>query len=129
LENFIAQHIQSGNRIPTLMSKSKHILFHGHCHQKALFGTDSIKTIFSSIADVVFEEIPSGCCGMAGSFGYEKEHYSISKKIGEEVLFPAIRAASKETAVIASGFSCRHQILDFTQQKAMHWVEIIDVAS
>ncbi len=129
LENYIAQHIKSGKKTPTLSSKAKHVLFHGHCHQKALFGTESIKTIFNKVKDIELAEIPSGCCGMAGSFGYEKEHYSLSKKIGEEILFPAIRDAAKDTTVIASGFSCRHQIHDFTQRKAMHWVEIIEVAN
>ncbi|MEM7659552.1 MAG: hypothetical protein AAF399_25780, partial [Bacteroidota bacterium] len=68
------------------------------------------------------EEIPSGCCGMAGSFGYEKEHYDLSQKIGEQVLFPAIRALNGE-AVVACGFSCRHQIADATGKQARHWVE------
>ena len=75
------------------------------------------------------EEIPSGCCGMAGSFGYEKEHYEISEKIGEEILFPAIRAAGKDSILIANGFSCRHQIEHFTQVKAKHWVEVVEVIS
>jgi Fe-S oxidoreductase len=71
------------------------------------------------------EEIPSGCCGMAGSFGYEKEHYDLSMKVGELVLFPAIRQLSDDMIIAASGTSCRHQIKDGTGKKALHPVEIL----
>ena len=69
--------------------------------------------------------IPSGCCGMAGSFGYEKEHYELSMQIGEMVLFPAVRAAGQEDLIAAPGTSCRHQIADGTGKKANHPVEIL----
>jgi Fe-S oxidoreductase len=69
-------------------------------------------------------EIDSGCCGMAGSFGYEKEHYEISKKIGSDRLFPAIENVSKDVAIIANGFSCRHQVEHFTKRKAIFWTEV-----
>ena len=71
------------------------------------------------------ETIPSGCCGMAGSFGYEKEHYDLSMQIGELVLFPAVRKQSAEVLVAAPGTSCRHQILDGTGRKALHPVDIL----
>ena len=71
------------------------------------------------------ETIPSGCCGMAGSFGYEKEHYDLSMKIGELVLFPAVRNQSSETIIAAPGTSCRHQIKDGTKKIAKHPVEIL----
>jgi Fe-S oxidoreductase len=71
------------------------------------------------------KEIPSGCCGMAGSFGYEKEHYNLSMKIGEMVLFPAVRKASEKTVIVAPGTSCRHQIKDGTGRKALHPVEVL----
>jgi len=71
------------------------------------------------------EEIPSGCCGMAGAFGYEKEHYDLSMKVGELVLFPAVRNSSKETLIAAPGTSCRHQIKDGTDRTALHPVEIL----
>ena len=71
------------------------------------------------------EEIKSGCCGMAGSFGYEKEHYELSMKVGEMVLFPAVRQANDDVIVAAPGTSCRHQIKDGTGEKALHPVEII----
>jgi Fe-S oxidoreductase len=69
--------------------------------------------------------IDAGCCGMAGSFGMEKEHYDISRKIGEDRLFPAVRNAARETVIIADGFSCRHQIADGTGVKALHWVQTV----
>ena len=71
------------------------------------------------------EEIKSGCCGMAGAFGYEKEHYELSMKVGEMILFPAVRKAAEETIIVAPGTSCRHQIKDGTGKKAMHPVEVL----
>jgi Fe-S oxidoreductase len=70
-------------------------------------------------------EIPSGCCGMAGSFGYEKEHYDLSKKIGAEILFPAANKLDNDHELVACGFSCRHQIEHFTEAKPKHFVEVI----
>ena len=70
-------------------------------------------------------EISAGCCGMAGSFGYEKEHYDLSMRIGEDRLFPAVRAASGETEIAAAGISCRHQIADATGRSPRHWAEIM----
>lgn len=127
IENQILDFLNKGKPLPKLKSKAKKMLLHGHCHQKALYGTGSLKTIFEHVTDADINEIPSGCCGMAGSFGYEKEHYDISKKIGEQSLFPPIRASSPDTLVIANGFSCRHQIADFTERKAVHWVEVIEI--
>ncbi|MEZ4827378.1 MAG: FAD-linked oxidase C-terminal domain-containing protein [Bacteroidia bacterium] len=101
-------------------------LLHGHCHQKALYGTKSMQQLVSGNGKSV-KEIPSGCCGMAGSFGYEKEHYDLSQKIGERKLFPAIKSAGAQTGIIACGFSCRHQIEHFTGKKARHWVEMVRV--
>jgi Fe-S oxidoreductase len=72
------------------------------------------------------QEIDSGCCGMAGSFGYEKEHYALSRKIGESILFPAVKASGPDTAIVACGFSCRHQIEHFTGKKAKNWVELFE---
>lgn len=103
---------------------SNDILLHGHCHQKALFGTQSIHTILNSIDGVTCNEIDSGCCGMAGSFGYE--HYDLSEKIGEDRLFPAVREAQKKgQTLVACGISCRHQVHDFLDVKAKHFVEVV----
>ncbi|MEO5907487.1 MAG: FAD-binding and (Fe-S)-binding domain-containing protein [Saprospiraceae bacterium] len=105
---------------------SNHILVHGHCHQKSIFGMEDVKNIFTMWPDVIYEEIDSGCCGMAGSFGYDAKHYDISKQMAERVLVPAIH--SKPNAlVIANGFSCRHQIHDFAGRKAVHMAEAFEV--
>ena len=77
------------------------------------------------LSGVSVDEVDSGCCGMAGSFGYEREHYDLSRKIGEDRLFPALRALDPSAAVIACGFSCRHQIAHFTDRTARHWVETL----
>jgi FAD/FMN-containing dehydrogenase/Fe-S oxidoreductase len=104
--------------------KEVEFLLHGHCHQKALHGTSPLKRLLSvGRAKSPVREIDSGCCGMAGSFGYEQEHYELSQKIGEQRLFPEVRAAAAETVVIADGFSCRHQISDGTGRKPVHFIE------
>ncbi|MCB0841599.1 MAG: FAD-binding oxidoreductase, partial [Bacteroidetes bacterium] len=95
------------------------------CHQKALASVEDSKTLLSLPSNYEVEIIPSGCCGMAGSFGYEKEHYEISMKIGELVLFPAVRAAQANTLIAAPGTSCRHQIKDGTEREALHPVEVL----
>jgi FAD/FMN-containing dehydrogenase/Fe-S oxidoreductase len=92
------------------------ILLHGHCHQKALVGMDAATALLARIPESEVTDLDSGCCGMAGSFGYEKEHYEISRAVGEQRLFPAIRA-EPEAVVVAAGFSCRHQISHFTGAK------------
>ncbi|MDA2935067.1 FAD-binding protein, partial [Acidobacteria bacterium AH-259-D05] len=101
------------------------ILFHGHCQQKALVGTESSLKTLGSLKETRLREVDSGCCGMAGSFGYEKKHYQISEKIGERRLFPAVRDASPDTEIVASGFSCRSQIRHFTGRSAKHLAETL----
>jgi Fe-S oxidoreductase len=101
------------------------ILFHEHCHQKALGEKNITQQILSLPRNYSVQTIPSGCCGMAGSFGYEKEHYDLSMRIGELVLFPAVRNAGNEHIIAASGTSCRHQILDGTGKKALHPAEVL----
>lgn len=104
-------------------SHKKKIKFHGHCHQKALGSMISIKKMLSIPSNYEVSQIPSGCCGMAGSFGYE--HFETSMKIGELVLFPAIRNLETEVLVAASGTSCRQQIKDGIQHEVFHPVEIL----
>lgn len=104
--------------------KSHRILVHGHCHQKSIYGMETVRNIFSRWPDVKYEEIDSGCCGMAGSFGYE--HYDLSKKMAERVLIPSI-LSKPDALVIANGFSCRHQIRDFAQRKAVHIAEAFEI--
>ncbi|MFO8235884.1 MAG: FAD-linked oxidase C-terminal domain-containing protein [Bacteroidales bacterium] len=105
--------------------KKEKILLHGHCQQKAIISTNAMKRMLSIPLNYQVEEIPSGCCGMAGSFGFEKEHYDISMKIGEMVLFPAIREADENTLICAPGTSCRQQIKEGTGRAALHPVEIL----
>jgi len=126
LEEFIAAEIEKGNITSAQFTKQKkQILLHGHCQQKAVASTDSTKKILSLPANYTVREIPSGCCGMAGAFGYEKEHYELSMKIGEMILFPAVREADINTIIVAPGTSCRHQIKDGTGRKALHPAEVL----
>jgi Fe-S oxidoreductase len=100
------------------------ILFHGHCHQKAITGTAAtMAALRSTGAEVV--ELDAGCCGMAGSFGFEAEHYELSMKIGEDRLFPAVRAEPAGTVIAATGVSCRQQIAHGTGRTARHPVQIL----
>jgi FAD/FMN-containing dehydrogenase/Fe-S oxidoreductase len=100
-------------------------LLHGHCHQKALVGTAAALELLRLIPGAEVREVDSGCCGMAGSFGYEAEHYAISQKIGERALFPAVRALPPAATVVAMGTSCRHQIADGTGRQALHLAEAL----
>lgn len=126
IDQFLAQEMQKGNITPAqFTSEAKHVLLHGHCHQKALSSVDYSAWLLSLPEHYTVEVIPSGCCGMAGSFGYEKEHYGVSMKVGEMVLFPAVRQARPETIIAAPGTSCRHQIADGTKRSAQHPVEVL----
>ncbi|MDP9370683.1 MAG: heterodisulfide reductase-related iron-sulfur binding cluster, partial [Chloroflexota bacterium] len=100
------------------------VLFHGHCHQKALIGVGPSMSILRA-AGCRPTESGAGCCGMAGSFGYEAEHYDVSRKIGEERLFPAVKAADKETVISVAGVSCRQQIEHFAGRKPRHIAEVL----
>mgnify|MGYP006288097061 FL=1 len=126
IEEFLAREMENGNiQKDQFNGEETSVLLHGHCQQKAVASTVPSKFILSFPENHHVEEIPSGCCGMAGSFGYEKEHYDISMKIGELVLFPAIRKADSQTVIAAPGTSCRHQIMDGTSRKALHPVEVL----
>ena len=125
-EEFISAEIEKGNiSAGDFTSEERQILLHGHCQQKAVASTGPTKKMLSLPENYSVKEIPSGCCGMAGSFGYEKEHYGLSQKIGEMVLFPAVRNADEKTIISAPGTSCRHQIKDGTGRTAKHPVEIL----
>lgn len=126
LEEFFRKEVVAGNiSASAFTSEKKKIKLHGHCHQKALSGIESSFIMLNLPENFEVTVIPSGCCGMAGSFGYEKEHYKVSMQIGEQTLFPAVRKASAETIIAAPGTSCRHQILDGTGKTALHPVEIM----
>jgi Fe-S oxidoreductase len=105
--------------------KPRRVLLHGHCHQKALIGTGPARRTLSLPPGTVVEEIDSGCCGMAGSFGYEAEHYEISMKMAERRLLPAVRAADPETLLVAAGISCRQQIAHGTGRHALHPAQVL----
>jgi FAD/FMN-containing dehydrogenase/Fe-S oxidoreductase len=125
-EEFIDREIKQ-DRINTGLFKplAKTIKYHGHCHQKAMSSMLPLQNTLSLIPQAVVEPIPSGCCGMAGSFGYEKEHYGLSMQVGELILFPAVRDLPEDAIVAAPGTSCRHQIKDGTQTKSYHPAEVL----
>ena len=125
IDVFLAREIESGALDCSFTSPFKKLTIHGHCHQKALFGTTAMQDVLGKAPGVTVDEVDAGCCGMAGAFGYEKEHYDLSMQIGEDRLFPAMRKVEGDTGVVACGFSCRHQIADGTGVKAMHWVETL----
>ena len=126
LEEFLFREIEKGNiTADQFAERPQTILLHGHCHQKALSRIEQSAWVLGLPKGHQVEIIPSGCCGMAGSFGYEAEHYELSMQVGEQVLFPAVRKAEKATIIAAAGTSCRHQIKDGTQKQALHPIEIM----
>ncbi len=126
IEEFLSREIELGNISTNQFKEDNRLVkLHGHCHQKALSSLVPSKKILSLPKGFKVELIPSGCCGMAGSFGYEKEHYDLSMQIGELVLFPAVREQPESVIIAAAGTSCRHQIKDGTNRKALHPVEIL----
>jgi len=129
IDEFLAREAAQGRITPEAFDdQARSIRLHGHCHQKAIASLAPTVACLSLPRNHVVETIPSGCCGMAGSFGYEREHFALSMEIGELVLFPALRATSQETLIAAPGTSCRHQILDATGRLAMHPIEILHTA-
>ncbi len=126
IDEFLEREMRAGRiLVDDFTAEKKDILLHGHCQQKAVASTSSTIYVLNFPKNHTCSEIPSGCCGMAGSFGFEKEHYELSMKVGELVLLPAVRAADENTLIAASGMSCRHQILDGTGRKSLHPVEIL----
>ena len=126
IDEFLAKEMASGNITKDrFTTNTKSLLLHGHCQQKAIGSIADSVAVLSFPANYKVETIPSGCCGMAGSFGYEKEHYDVSMQIGELVLFPKVRSSAGGCTVSAPGTSCRHQIKDGTGEKALHPVEVL----
>lgn len=131
-DEFLVREMQDGRITPNDFKEDEmEVWLHGHCHQKALVGIDKTVMALGLLRRAHIHVIPSGCCGMAGSFGYEKEHYKTSLKIGEMVLFPTVRKAMAEkgdipTFVAAPGISCRQQIWDGTGIRAVHPIEILE---
>jgi len=128
-EEFLAKELEAKNIDTTLFTSTpKALKVHGHCHQKALSGTFSSFQMLSIPDNYAVTILNTGCCGMAGSFGYEKEHYEVSMQVGEDTLFPKVRNCSADTEIAAAGTSCRHQIFDGTKRIAKHPITILKEA-
>lgn len=128
-EEFLARELENKNiHTDMFTNQPKAVKIHGHCHQKALSGTHSSFQVLNIPKNYSVTIISSGCCGMAGSFGYEKEHYKVSMQVGEDTLFPKVRNYSAETEIAAAGTSCRHQIFDGTKRIAKHPITILKEA-
>ncbi|MFB9052227.1 FAD-binding and (Fe-S)-binding domain-containing protein [Formosa undariae] len=126
IEDFLFSEMEKGHiRASQFKTDEKTIKIHSHCHQKAMSNQLSTFKILNLPVNYKATIIPSGCCGMAGSFGYEKEHYEVSMAVGEQTLFPAIRKAKEQVVIAANGTSCRHQIKDGTNREALHPVTIL----
>ena len=125
LEEFLASQIEADDLDLEFVDDSREVLLHGHCHQKALVGTGPSHSVLGLPTNYVVNEVDSGCCGMAGSFGYEAEHYDISLKMGERKLLPAVRETDGETLIVAAGVSCRQQIKHGTGRSALHPAELL----
>jgi FAD/FMN-containing dehydrogenase/Fe-S oxidoreductase len=125
LDEFLYHHLEN-KRLPLNFAPAKtRVLVHGHCHQKALIGGDATLDVLSGVPGFDVHEIASGCCGVAGSFGYEQEHYDISMKIGNLHLLPAVKNATPETLIVANGTSCRSQIQHGAGRRALHLAEAV----
>ena len=124
LEEFLLQERDTGKVSLSFGANGRKALLHGHCHQKALVGTVPTVALLKG-AGFEVSEVDSGCCGMAGSFGFEKEHYDLSLTIGNRRLAPAVKSASAEVEIVAPGISCRQQIEHLTGRKAKHTAEVL----
>lgn len=125
-DEFIANLQKEGHFNLQFKNQEQIVKVHGHCHQKALIGMKPTMDVLKAIPGFIASEIQSGCCGMAGSFGYEKEHYKISMDIGGLCLFPAVEKSSDNALIVANGTSCRHQIKDGVRRRALHLAEVIE---
>jgi FAD/FMN-containing dehydrogenase/Fe-S oxidoreductase len=126
VEELLVEAVDSGRlRLGPSWLSGRRILYHGHCHQKAEVGTAATMALLRRIPGVEVVELDAGCCGMAGSFGFEAEHYEVSMAVGNDRLFPAIKAESAQTVIAASGVSCRQQIRHGTERTAWHPLELV----
>ncbi|HUW92737.1 MAG TPA: FAD-linked oxidase C-terminal domain-containing protein [Bacteroidales bacterium] len=126
LEEFLIRELKAGRINRSLFTdETAEVIVHVHCQQKAISSSAVTVEALSIPVGYRVREIPSGCCGMAGAFGYEKEHYDLSKKIGELILFPEVRSAAENTIIAAPGTSCRHHIKDGTGRRAIHPAEVL----
>jgi Fe-S oxidoreductase len=129
LEEFLAERAaQNDLALPLKPLDAKEAVLHGHCHQKAFAAMSAVETVLRLVPDLNVRTIPSSCCGMAGAFGYDAENYDISMKMAELSLLPAVRETSDDTLVVADGTSCRHQISDGANRRAVHVVRVLEAA-
>ncbi len=129
IEEFIAKEYENGHIRKNAFTKQPlAVKIHGHCHQKALSNMQATFTMLNIPENYSPALMTTGCCGMAGSFGYEKEHYNVSMQVGEDTLFPKVRKLEKNVVLVAAGTSCRHQIFDGTQRMAKHPVTVLKEA-
>jgi Fe-S oxidoreductase len=119
-DEYLERECASGRAQLSLSPGPSSVLLHSHCHQRAMGLSASALALLSRIPGAAVTDLDAGCCGMAGSFGYAKEHYDVSRAIGELKLFPAARALAADGALVAAGTSCRHQVAQFTDVKAVH---------
>jgi Fe-S oxidoreductase len=127
-EEFLAREADAGTLALELKPVASEALLHGHCHQKAFGVMGAVEKVLRLIPELNVKPVESSCCGMAGSFGYEAEHYGISMKMAEASLLPAVRAAAADTLLVADGTSCRHQIADGTRREALHVARVLERA-
>ena len=126
IEEFIQQEFEKNNiAAQSFTNQEQTMKIHGHCQQKSLSSVESTFKMLSIPKNFKVTIINSGCCGMAGSFGYENEHYQLSMQVGEDTLFPKIRNTDESIQIVAPGTSCRHQIKDGTQRNAKHPITIL----
>ena len=125
IDVFLAREVSQGRLTGRFTSPFQNVVIHGHCHQKSLYGTTFMKDLLERVEGMSVEDLDTGCCGMAGAFGFVKEHYDLSLQIGEQRLFPAVRNRPQGAAVVACGFSCRDQIRHATGVTPVHWVQTI----
>jgi Fe-S oxidoreductase len=128
LEEFLSPDREHPNKNLPLKPAAQKALFHGHCHLKALVGSEPSLRFLRGVPGLEVQEIDSGCCGMAGSFGFEKEHYDVSMAIAERRLAPAVRALPPDALIVAGGVSCRQQILHTTGRQPLHPAEVMERA-
>jgi Fe-S oxidoreductase len=129
LEEFLAREADAGRlKLKLKALPQKKALLHGHCHQKAFAVMPAVQRALKLVPQLEVETIEASCCGMAGSFGYEAEHYEVSMKMAEASLLPAVRAADADTLIVADGTSCRHQIHDGARRNALHVARVLERA-
>jgi Fe-S oxidoreductase len=125
-EEFIARELDAGHfKLDLKPLPQKKALLHGHCHQKAFAAMPAVQKVLALVPELKVEVIESSCCGMAGSFGYDAEHYDVSMQMAEASLLPKVREASGDALIVADGTSCRHQIRDGAQCEAVHVARVM----